>query len=226
MSQLIAVIDDEADLLELVSLHLTRAGFQVVKFLDPVPFFASLRKRIPDLIILDLMLPGADGFEVCKSLKQRAETRAVPIIMLTAKSDETDRVLGLELGADDYVTKPFSPKELIARVKAVLRRSGEPRGSQKIAVGRLLVLDRDRHEILVEGRRVDLSSTEFNILFLLASGRGRVFTREQILDHVWGNEKIVLDRTIDVHIKNLRERLGPAAGLIKNIRGVGYKLEE
>ena len=226
MSQLVAIIDDEEDLLELVSLHLTRAGFHVAKFLSPAPFFVFLRKHIPDLILLDLMLPGADGFEICKSLKQRTGTQAIPIIMLTAKGDETDKVLGLELGADDYITKPFSPKELVARIKAVLRRSAEARKSKKIAVGRFLVLDQDKREILVEGRRMDLTSTEFNILYLLASQRGRVFTREQILDHIWGNEKIVLDRTIDVHIKNLRDKLGLAAGLIKNIRGVGYKLEE
>jgi len=227
MSQLIAVIDDEADILELVSLHLTKAGFQVEKFLDPNSFFASLRKKIPNLILLDLMLPGADGFDICKSLKRRSETQSVPIIMLTAKSDETDKVLGLELGADDYITKPFSPKELVARVKAVLRRNGgRPGEPKKISIGRLLVMDPEKHEVLVEGRRADLTSSEFNILYLLASHRGRVFTREQILDHIWGSEKIVLDRTIDVHIKNLRDGLGPAAGLIKNIRGVGYKLEE
>jgi two-component system phosphate regulon response regulator PhoB/two-component system alkaline phosphatase synthesis response regulator PhoP len=146
--------------------------------------------------------------------------------MVTAKGEESDKVLGLELGADDYVTKPFSAKELVARVRSVLRRQRGPAESKRIEVDDRLTIDLDRHEILVKGRKVELTSTEFRILSLLASRKGRVFTRDQILDHLWGHDKVVVDRTIDVHIRNLREKLGPeAAELIKNIRGVGYKLE-
>ena len=226
LNELIAVLDDEPDILELVSVHLKRAGFRVEGFLNAGSFLKSLTKKKPDLVLLDLMLPDADGFEVCKYLKREEAWASVPLIMLTAKSEETDRVLGLELGADDYVTKPFSAKELVARVKAVLRRTKEPLETMKIQVGSDLVIDLKKHEIFVGGIRKELTSTEFKILRLLASKQGWVFTRDQILDYLWGHEKIVLDRTIDVHIKNLREKLGRAASLIKNIRGVGYKLEE
>jgi two-component system phosphate regulon response regulator PhoB/two-component system alkaline phosphatase synthesis response regulator PhoP len=146
--------------------------------------------------------------------------------MLTAKSSETDKVLGLEMGADDYLTKPFSTKELIARVRAVLRRPARAAESKLVTAGRSLVLDADRHEVTIKGRKVELTPAEFKILHLLASNKGRAFSRDQILDHLWGQEKIVVDRTVDVHIRNLREKLGEAASLIKNIRGVGYKLEE
>ena len=145
--------------------------------------------------------------------------------MLTAKGDESDKVVGLELGADDYVTKPFSVKELVARIHAVLRRPGGGEAVRRIALGPLVV-DLDKFEVAVEGEKVELTATEFKILQLLASKPGRVFTRDQILDHLWGDEKAVVDRTVDVHIRNLREKLGPAASLIKNIRGVGYKVEE
>jgi len=226
MHELIAVLDDEPDILELVSVHLQKNRFRVREFLDAESFYTFLRADLPDLIILDLMLPDADGFEVCKYLRKTDRTAFVPIIMLTARVTETDKVLGLELGADDYVTKPFSPGELVARVKAVLRR-GEARREEgdRLDIGGVLSLDLKRHEVTVRGKRVDLTSTEFRMLQLLASKKGWVFSREKILDHLWGNEKNVVDRTVDVHIKHLREKLGPAAKLIKNIRGVGYKLE-
>lgn len=226
MKELITIIDDEPDIVELVSLHLKRTGFRVEGFLNAEDFFDFINKSIPDLIILDLMLPDADGFEICKYLKRKDEYAAVPIIMLTAKGEETDKVLGLELGADDYVTKPFSPQELVARVKAVLRRQDKKESLQKIAIGKMLDIFPEKHEAFVEGKKVDLTSTEFKILTLLSRKRGWVFTRDQILDYLWGQEKAVLDRTIDVHIKHLREKLGKAARFIKNIRGVGYKLEE
>jgi two-component system phosphate regulon response regulator PhoB/two-component system alkaline phosphatase synthesis response regulator PhoP len=222
----IAIIDDEPDIVELVSLHLQKAGFNTKGFLNSEDFLDFVGNNIPDLILLDLMLPDADGFEICKYLRKKDEFASVPIIMLTAKGEETDKVLGLELGADDYVTKPFSPKELVARVKAVLRRQHKEDVLNKIVVGDLLTIFPEKHEAFAEGNKIDLTTTEFKILTLLASKKGWVFTRDQILDYLWGQEKAVLDRTVDVHIKHLREKLGKAAGLIKNIRGVGYKLEE
>jgi len=222
----IAIIDDEPDIVDLISLHLKKAGFDAREFLNAEDFFDFIGKDVPDLILLDLMLPDADGFEICKYLRRKDEFISVPIIMLSAKGEETDKVLGLELGADDYVTKPFSPKELVARVKAVLRRQGKEEILNKIEIGDLLTIFPEKHEAFVEGNKVDLTSTEFKILTLLASKKGWVFTRNQILDYLWGQEKAVLDRTVDVHIKHLREKLGKQASLIKNIRGVGYKLEE
>jgi two-component system phosphate regulon response regulator PhoB/two-component system alkaline phosphatase synthesis response regulator PhoP len=225
MNELVAVIEDEADLAALTAEHLRREGFRVETFGDAERFFRFLSKKKPDLVVLDLMLPDMGGLDVCRALRGSEDWRTIPIIMATARAEETDRVLGLELGADDYVVKPFSHKELAARIKAVLRRSRAPEAAGRIAVGEDLVLDPDRFEARWRGQLLDLTSTEFRILHLLASKRGRVLTREQILDELWGHEKIVLDRTVDVHIKNLRDKLGPAAPLVKNIRGVGYKVE-
>lgn len=225
MNELITVIDDEPDILELVSLHLRRSNFKVKEFLNAESFFKFLSFNIPDLIILDLMLPDADGIEICKFLKSREDFVSIPIIMLTARATEADKVLGLELGADDYVTKPFSPRELVARVKAVLRRRTQKPG-RKIKVGDILLIDLDKFEVFVEDKKIDLTPTEFRILKILASKKGWVFTRDQILDHLWGHDKIVLDRTIDVHIKHIREKLGKAKKFIKSVRGVGYKIEE
>jgi len=224
--KLIAIVDDEPDIIELVSLHLEKAGFKAKGFLDAEQFLKFLDRTKPDLIILDLMLPDVDGFEICKYLKAKEELSSVPVIMLTAKDEESDKILGLELGADDYVTKPFSPKELVARVKAVLRRQIQREKVRTIAIGENLVLNSEKYEVWIDKKKIHLTSTEFNILKLLASKKGWVFTRQQILDNLWGHEKIVVDRTIDVHIRNLREKLGKAARFIKNIRGVGYKLEE
>jgi DNA-binding response OmpR family regulator len=226
MPDLIAVIDDEPDILELVSIHLRKSGFRVKEFLDADGFYRSLHTELPDLIVLDLMLPDTDGFEVCKHLKRQNDYSQIPIIMLTARAEETEKVLGLELGADDYVTKPFSPRELVARVKAVLRRKGKPEEPKRILIGDVLSLDAERYEVELAGKKIELTSTEFRILHLLASKKGRVFSREQILQHLWGDDKMVLDRTVDVHIKHLREKLGSAAAFVRNIRGVGYKLEE
>lgn len=222
----VVIVDDEPDILELISLHLKRAGFHVQGFLDAESFYAFMNSSEPALIILDLMLPDADGIEVCKHLKTHDLWSAIPIIMLTAKAEETDKVLGLELGADDYVTKPFSPKELVARVKAVLRRPTVGEKARRLEVGDAVVIDEAKHEVKVSNKKVKLTSTEFKILCFLASKKGWVFTRNQILDHLWGDEKAVIDRTIDVHIKHLREKLGQASRYIKNVRGVGYKIEE
>lgn len=225
MNELIVVVDDEPDILELVVLHLTKSNFKVEKFLNSEDFLKFLSLKIPDLIILDLMLPDADGIEVCKYLRSKEDFKSIPIIILTARASETDKVLGLELGADDYVTKPFSPRELVARVKAVLRRKTQNSG-KKIKIGDILLIDLNRFEVFVESKKIDLTPTEFRILKILVSNKGWVFTRDQILEHLWGHDKVVLDRTIDVHIKNLREKLGKAKKFIKNVRGVGYKIEE
>lgn len=226
MAKLVIIVDDEPDIAEVVSLHLKRSGFATKQFADAESFLKFIEKQTPDLIILDLMLPDFDGLEICKYLKKREEFSSIPIIMLTAKCEETDKVLGLELGADDYVTKPFSPKELVARVKAVLRRPGQKETTAKINIADILVIDEKKYETVVEDEKIQLTSTEFRILQLLASKKGWVFTRNQILDHLWGEDKIVLDRTIDVHVKNLRDKLGKAAKFIKNVRGIGYRLEE
>ncbi|MFC2166163.1 response regulator [Acidobacteriota bacterium] len=226
MSKLIAVIDDEPDIRDLVSLHLERAGFQVEAFERANDFLRFLDMNKPDLIVLDLMLPDADGLDVCKLMRRNDDYSSIPIIMLTAKGEEADRILGLELGADDYVTKPFSPRELVARVKAVLRRDIQSETEETVKIAGLISIDPGKHEVKVKEENVELTSTEFRILQLLASKTGWVFSRDQILDHLWGQQKAVVDRTIDVHVRHLREKLGEAAYIIKNVRGVGYKLEE
>ncbi|HBL24027.1 MAG TPA: two-component system response regulator [Deltaproteobacteria bacterium] len=227
VSQLIAVIDDEPDILELVSLHLKKSNFRVKAFTEVEPLYQFLGKELPDLIILDLMLPDVDGLEICKYLRGQERFSSIPIIMLTAKTEETDKVIGLELGADDYVTKPFSTRELVARVRAVLRRHGrKDEESRRIVVSDLVTIDLDRHEVEVEGVKIDLTPSEFKILQLLASRQGRIQSRDQILSFLWGDEKFVIDRTVDVHIRHLREKLGKASHIIKNVRGAGYRIDE
>lgn len=221
----IAIVEDEPDIIELMQLHLEKSGFSVRSFQSGSAFIRFIEKTVPDLVVLDLMLPDMDGIDICKNIRQRERFTAVPVIMVTAKSQETDKVLGLELGADDYMTKPFSPKELVARVKAVLRRHTAGDSSALIEIAGLR-LDREKYTASVNGRAIELTSAEFKILALLMTKPGWVFSRGKILDYLWGDEKAVIDRTVDVHIRHLREKLGDAAPLIKNIRGVGYKLEE
>ncbi len=223
----VVIVDDEEDIVELVSHHLKREGFLVKEFYKGRDFFSYLDSIIPDLIILDIMLPGMDGLEICKILKSKPKTSSIPIIMLTAKAGEADVVVGLELGADDYVIKPFSPRELVARVKTILRRLHAGEGTDHIIKLGALSINPDKYEVMVEGRSVDLTTTEFKILEVLSERRGFVFSRDQLLKkkRLWGDDKLVYDRTIDVHIKNLREKLGNAGDMIKTIRGVGYKLE-
>jgi DNA-binding response OmpR family regulator len=226
MNEIIAIVDDEPDILELITMHLNRANFETKEYSNAKKFLNSLERHIPDLVILDLMLPDMDGIEICRQLRKEEKYSQLPIIMLTARADESDTILGLELGADDYVTKPFSPKELIARVKAVLRRKQRSeKEADIINVKDLLLIDLQKYEVKVKGEKVNLTPTEFRILTYLADKIGWVFTREQILDYLWGHDKAVLDRTIDVHIKHLREKLGDVGKYIKNIRGVGYKLD-
>jgi len=226
MSKLIAIVDDEEDILELVSINLRKNGFEPKVFSDGAKFFKFITKQKPELVILDVMLPDMDGFEICRNLKKDSRYDLIPVIMLTAKADETDKILGLEFGADDYITKPFSPKELIARVKAVLRRNERKSVSKEVVIGEILKIDFEQFKASIEGRAIELTTTELKLLELFTSKKGFVFSREKILDYLWGNEKAVLDRTVDVHIKNLREKLGKAGKFIKNIRSIGYKLEE
>lgn len=223
----IAIVDDEPDIVELISIHLKKAGYKTAEFENGSDFFKYLKSNKIDLVVLDLMLPDSDGFEICKYLKSELDYSNIPVIMLTARSDETEKILGLELGADDYVTKPFSPRELMARIKAVLRRNNKPIVENSIIyIGEGLEIDLNKYEVTIENNKIELTSSEFKILNLISTKKGWVYSREQILDYLGVSDKGVLDRTVDVHIKNLREKLGNYGQYIKNIRGVGYKLEE
>ncbi len=226
MNELIAVVDDEKSILELTTIHLKKSGFQVVSFTNAQDYLDFIQKTIPDLTILDLMLPDMDGMDLCKDLRRDDKYNNMSIIILSGRIDESDTILGLELGADDYVKKPFSPKELAVRVKTVLRRkqSRETPAKNQINIDNKIIIDVDRYEVRIDGEPVAFTPTEYRILKMLAEKNGNVLRREEILYNLWGNEKIVVDHTVDVHIKHLREKLGKYAGLVKNVRGVGYKL--
>lgn len=222
----ILVIDDEQDLIELVRYNLEKDGFLVKSAQDGESGLAAAFHDLPDIIIIDLMLPGIDGLEVCRSLRSDNRTARIPIIMLTAKSAESDRILGLELGADDYVTKPFSPRELIARIKAVLRRSSVAESpSERIRFG-ALTIDLGRREVSCEGVVIPLTATEFRLLQFFSLHPGRVYSRDQLIDNALGREVSVVDRTIDVHITGLRKKLGNCGKCIETVRGFGYRFRE
>ena len=223
MKSKILVVDDEPDALELISYNLKAAGFDVATAADGEEALKKARNAQPALIILDVMLPEVDGLEVCKTLRREPATASVPIIMLTAKAAEIDRVLGLELGADDYVTKPFSPRELILRVKALLRRRSpsEPEADSMDFAD--LKIDIPRHEVLVSGPRVELTATEFKLLTVLAERKGRVQSREALLRDVWEYDNFIDTRTVDTHMRRLRDKLGGAARYLDTVRGVGYR---
>ena len=222
----ILIIEDEKDIVDLIEYHLKQSGFSVTSALDGSTGLERARKKRPDLIILDLMLPEMDGKDICRSLKSNPLTQSIPILMLTAKAEESDRLIGFELGADDYVTKPFSPKELVLRVKAILRRKEvDHEGEKVIQVGDLLI-DIDRHYVSIKKNPIDLTSTEFKLLIELVSKRGRVQTREHLLDRVWGYTYEGYARTVDTHIRRLREKMGSSNDLIETIRGVGYRFRE
>ncbi len=220
----IAVVDDEADILKLICLHLKRHNFFPQAHSNATSLLKELQHNHPNLIVLDVMLPDADGIQLCQQLKTDPKTSSIPIILLTARAGESDKILGLELGADDYITKPFSPRELIARIKAVLRRSSTKKTSV-IQLTNKLVINTNTYQATVDGIDIGLTTTEFRILLLLAQYPGWVMSRKQILEHIWQGEKIVTERTVDVHIKHLREKLGPEGKIIKNVRGIGYKIE-
>jgi len=221
----ILVVEDEEDVLELVRYNLTKNGYRVE---TAVSGEEALRKAVtvnPDLMLLDLMLPAVDGLEVCRTVKGDARTRHVPVVMLTAKGEEADIVTGLEMGADDYITKPFSPRVLMARVKAVLRRPVQRKETDVLALGELEI-DPGRHRVAVKGESVEVTSTEFKLLHFLAQRAGWVFTRYQIVDAVHGSDYPVTDRSVDVQIVGLRKKLGEAGDYIETVRGVGYRFKE
>lgn len=224
-SKHIFVVDDEKDIVELISYNLKKEGFFIDTASDGEKALSQIKKKQYDLIILDLMLPGIQGMELCRILRNEPKTKSLPIIMLTAKGEEVDKILGLEIGADDYMTKPFSPRELVARVKAVLRRTVEPFSVDKVLKIGDLEIDKERYSVSIKEKRIQLTATEFKLLLYLAERRGKVFSRDQLLDAVWRDEAYVEPRTVDVHIRRLRSHIeyNPASPkYIKTMRGVGY----
>jgi two-component system alkaline phosphatase synthesis response regulator PhoP len=223
----ILVVDDEEDLLELVRYNLTREGYRVTCVSTGEEALDQARREMPDLVILDLLLPNVDGLEVCRRLKGDSKTKHIPILMLTAKTEEADVVAGLELGADDYMTKPFSPRVLIARVKAVVRRRSTAAPDERSVVRiHELTVDPGRHEALIEGKAVELTYTEFALLHFLARKPGWTFTRSQIVDAVKGEDYPVTERSVDVQVAGLRKKLGDHAEYVQTVRGVGYRFKE
>lgn len=225
MPSKVMVVDDEADLSKLVAHHLQREGYEVVCHSNGTDALRQFDRQGIALVILDIMMPGEDGLQVCKKLRGKPETAGIPIILLTAKGDETDKVVGLELGADDYVAKPFSPKELVARVKALLRRT-ERKESGSTRTYRDLTFDTERHEVKLSGEKVTLTSKEFSLLELLLKNQGRVLTRELIMNTVWGYDYYGTTRTVDVHIRRLREKIPFLSAAIETIPSLGYKLTD
>lgn len=223
----ILVVDDEDDILDLVTYNLTREGYRVSTAIRGAEALKKVGEDPPDLILLDLMLPDIDGFDVCRELKRNARTSAIPIVMLTAKTADADQVAGLELGSDDYIVKPFSPNVLVARVRAILRRTKDEAPSEKrILVFKNLSIDPSRHEVVVRGVPTQLTASEFKILYHMARRPGWVYSREQIISAVRGDDYPVTDRSVDVQIVGLRKKLGAAGSYIETVRGVGYRFRE
>jgi DNA-binding response OmpR family regulator len=222
----ILIIDDEQDVIDLLTLHLRKAGFGLSTATDGAAGLRLAREESPALVILDLMLPKMPGLEICKVLKTDAATRGIPVLMLTAKAEEIDRIVGLEFGADDYVTKPFSPRELVLRVNEILRRGkGESGEEKKLTIGQITV-DPARHQVDVGGKPVRLTSVEFKLLSMLMRRQGRVQERDRLLNEVWGYESVIDTRTVDTHVRRLRKKLGKAADAIETVRGFGYRIRE
>ena len=224
----IVIVEDEPDIQEVISYNLRREGFEVFTASNGAIGLSLINKEKPDLVLLDLMLPSMDGLEICRSVKDAKETSNTLIIMVTAKGEESDIVLGLGVGADDYISKPFSPKELVARVKAVLRRGGEVQTTPEqdvIEVGDLCI-DIGKYKVSVKGEEVSLTATEFRLLQFLAANPGRVFSREQLLSRAMGEDVVVVDRNIDVHIRGIRKKMNLEPPMIETIRGVGYRLKD
>jgi two-component system alkaline phosphatase synthesis response regulator PhoP len=223
-SELILLVDDEPSIIELARIYLQRENFIVSSASDGEAALETIHRLNPALVVLDVMLPKLDGFEVCRRL--RAEKNAIPIIMLTARDEDIDKILGLEMGADDYLTKPFNPRELVARVKALLRRIDRPAGSDQVIHFKELSMDASRREAILGSRSLDLRTQEFELLFILASQPGRVFSREQLLQQAWGFDFLGQTRTVDVHIASLRKKLQGSQARIETVVGIGYKLAD
>ncbi|MDE2181023.1 MAG: response regulator transcription factor [candidate division NC10 bacterium] len=223
----VLVVDDEKDITALVAYHLEREGFRVLQAHDGLQALELVKRERPSLLVLDLMLPHLSGLDVCRRLRKEPDTARLPILMLTAKAEETDKVLGLELGGDDYLTKPFGPKELVARVKALIRRSEEVQGGEVVKAGSLEI-DLDRYTVAIRKRAVELTPKEFDLLKALVLAKGRVLTRDYLLDRVWGYERAseIESRTVDVHVRRLREKLGPEATRIVTVKSVGYRFDQ
>ncbi|MCK4846375.1 MAG: response regulator [Deltaproteobacteria bacterium] len=227
----VLTVDDEPDILNLLGYNLKKAGYEVIEATDGREAIELAKERLPDLILLDIMLPNMEGTEALKHLKREPVTADIPVIMLTAKGEEIDRVLGFELGAEDYITKPFSPRELILRVKAVLKRTGESnlqgdKKSKEIFIYNELSLDTLRHKVKVSGKSVELTTTEFDLLRVLMAAPGRVFERDSLLNKAWGDDSFVTERTVDTHVRRLRVKLQGAGEYIETVRGVGYRFAE
>ncbi len=222
----IAVIEDEDDILEVIDYNLSKEGFDVCSALNGEEGLALVKKEGPDLVLLDLMLPGLDGIEICRTLKANYSTCSIPIIMVTAKGEESDIVLGLGMGADDYVVKPFRPRELMARIRSVLRRGDFIEEGEAVVSIDELVIDINRHEVKLEGKIIVLTAMEFKLLHVLASNPGRVFTRENLLNHVSSDDTFIIDRNIDVHIRSIRKKLDKHRELIETIHRVGYRFHD
>jgi two-component system phosphate regulon response regulator PhoB len=219
-------VDDEPEAVELVEFNIKTAGFDVLTAGDGAEALKKARGALPNLIVLDLMLPEIDGLEVCKMLRRDPATAAIPIVMVTAKAAEIDRILGLELGADDYITKPFSPRELVLRIKNILQRGRQATQAPDTHKFGELLIDSPRHLVSWRGRKIDLTATEFRLLTILAERRGRVQSREQLLRDVWEYNNLIDTRTVDTHMRRLREKLGPASKYLDTVRGVGYRFLE
>jgi two-component system phosphate regulon response regulator PhoB len=226
MPDKILIIEDEPDVLELLVFQLQKGGFKTLTARDGLTGLTILRNELPALVILDLMLPGLEGTDVCRQAKADPKTAHIPVLMLTAKAEEVDRIVGLELGADDYVTKPFSPRELLLRVKTILRRVSGASAPAEILRHADLVVDLAKHAATIKDRPLDLTATEFKLLATLMERRGRVQTRDTLLQDVWGYAGDIDTRTVDTHIRRLREKLGKAGDWIETIRGVGYRFLE
>jgi len=226
MPKSVLIIDDEVDLRNLLEYNLRKEGYKVMTAQDGRTGIDQTLRERPDLIVLDIMMPIIDGLEVCKTLRNNSKTANIPILMLTAKAEETDKVIGLEIGADDYMVKPFGIRELLARIKALLRRKGrEEIISEIIRIGDLTI-DSGKRKVSLNSRIVDLTTTEFNILVTLSTRNGRVMERDKLLDEAFGQDSVVLDRTVDVHIASLRRKLGNASHIIETVRGIGYRIKE
>jgi two-component system phosphate regulon response regulator PhoB len=221
----ILIVEDDRDIVEMIEYNLKKEGYSTIAVLNGKRAISLAKRERPDLVILDLMLPDIDGFEICKSLRSNEITSQTPIVMLTAKSQESDKVVGLELGADDYITKPFSPRELIARIKAVLRRHGPMMVQAKMKKG-IIRIDSVKHKVLVADKEISLTHTEFKLLEFMAGRPGVVLSRDRLLDGVFGYDAGVYDRTVDAHIKSLRKKLGKARDYIETVRGAGYRFKE